>query len=91
MTVQNRLEFVYGQVAWMSGVLLLLVLLGSLSYDLFFAISLVGFLVMIEYTSPVDVTPTWRRRLRWILLAGLLLFGYVIVVRILRALPPGVL
>lgn len=90
MTVTNRLQFVYGQVAWMSGMLVVLVLLGSLSYELFFAGSLVGFLVMMEYTSPIDVTPRWRRRLRWFLIAGVLVFGLVVVDRILRALPPGV-
>lgn len=91
MPVTNRIQFVYGQVAWMSAMLVVLVLLGSLSYELFFAGSLVGFLVMMEYTSPVDVTPRWRRRLRWFLLGGVLVFGYVVVERIVGALPPGVL
>lgn len=90
MTVQRRLEFVHGQVAWMLAVTVVLVLLDSLSYALFFAGSFVGLLVMIEYTSPVEVTPAWRRRLRWVILLGLLVFGVVILERIVRALPPGV-
>lgn len=90
MTVKRRLEFVHGQVAWMAAVIIILFLLDAFSYELFFAGSFVGLLVMIEYTSTVEVTPTWRRRLRWIILIGLLVFGVVIVERIVRYLPPGV-
>lgn len=86
MTVQRRLEFVHGQVAWMSAVIIVLVLLNSFSYELFFAGSFVGLLVMIEYTSTVEVTPAWRSRLRWFVLLGLLAFGAVIAGRIITTL-----
>jgi hypothetical protein len=39
----------------------------------------------------VSVTPRWQRRLRWVVALGLLVFGYVIVRRILRILPESVL
>lgn len=69
---------------------LALVALGSLKLDLFSVVSLVGFLVVVELTAPFNVTPPWRRRLKWLILAGLLVFGYVVVRRILAILPPGV-
>jgi len=70
--------------------LVVLAVLGALSLELYFLVSLVGFLVVVELTSPVNVTPQWRSRLKWIVLLGLLLFGYVVVQRILRILPGGV-
>ena len=85
----RRLRFVHGVVAWMLCALLALVLLDSLSAELFFVLSLVGFLVVVELTAPFDLTPAWRRRLRWVVLAGLLVFGYVVVRRVLAILPPG--
>ena len=70
--------------------LVVLVVLGSLSLELFFVLSLIGFLVVVELTAPVAVTPRWRRRLVWIVALGLLVFGYVVVRRILEILPEGV-
>ncbi len=71
--------------------ILVLAVLEALSLELFFVLSLIGFLVIIELTAPLNVTPEWRARLRWLIAAGLLVFGYIVVRRILAILPPGVL
>ncbi len=84
------MRFVHGQVAWMVATVLVLALLGSLSYELFFVVALLGFLIVTELTAPVSITPTWRRRLRWVILLGLAGFTYVVIRRILEILPPGV-
>ena len=90
MTTRRRRQFVVGQTAWMLASLLGLVLLQSLSGELFFMLSLIGFLVVTELTAPFNVTPRWRRRLRWLIALGLVVFGYIVVRRILEILPPGV-
>jgi hypothetical protein len=69
---------------------LALALLDSLSYELFFVVSLIGFLVVVELTAPFEVTPRWRSRLKWLIGIGLLVFGYIVVRRILEILPAGV-
>ncbi len=84
------MRFVHGQIAWMLATAMVLVLLGSLSYELFFVVSLLGFLIVTELTAPIVITPAWRRRLRWIIALGLLGFAYVVVRRILEILPPEV-
>lgn len=88
---QPQLRFVHGQIAWMSAAAILLVFLKSLTYELFFVISLIGFLIMIEFTSPFAVSVRWRKRLRIILVLGLILFAYIIVIEILEILPEGIL
>jgi hypothetical protein len=75
----------------MLATILCLSLLGSLSLELFFVVSLIGFLVVVELTAPFNVTPRWRARLKWIILLGLAVFAYIVVRRILEILPPGVL
>ena len=75
----------------MLATIVVLAAVGSLSLELFFVLSLIGFLVVVELTSPVAVTPEWRRRLVWIVALGLLVFGYVVVRRILEILPEGVI
>jgi hypothetical protein len=91
MLTARRRRFVHGNVAWMLGTVVVLALLDSLSYELFFVVSLIGFLVVTELTAPFNVTPRWRRRLKWIIALGLLVFGYVVVRRILAILPEGIL
>ena len=90
MATRRRQRFVHAQLAWMLATVLALSLLGSLSYELFFVVSLIGFLVVVELTAPFNVTPRWRSRLKWLIALGLVVFGYVVVRRILAILPPGV-
>lgn len=91
MATRKRETFVHGVVAWALGTTLVLVVLDALTLELFFVSTLIGFLVVVELTAPFAVTPTWRRRLRWIILVGLAAFGYIVIRRILDILPPGVL
>jgi len=71
--------------------ILVLSLVGALSLDLFFVVSLIGLLVLVELTAPFAVTPRWRRRVRWIVVLGLLGFTAVVIRRILEILPRGLL
>lgn len=89
MATPRRIRFVHAQSAWMLAALLALVLLEALSLELFFVVSLIGFLVVTQLTAPFNVTPRWRARLKWVILVGLLVFGYIVVRRILEILPRG--
>ncbi|ACV11268.1 conserved hypothetical protein [Halorhabdus utahensis DSM 12940] len=77
-------------LAWALSALLVLVVLQSLSYELYFVLTLIGVLVVTELTAPFNLTPRWRSRLKWVILAGLVVFAYVVVRRILSILPEGV-
>lgn len=90
MTTWRRQRFVSATLAWCLGSALVLALLGSLEYELFFVTALIGFLVVVELTAPLNLTPTWRSRLKWLIGLGLVVFAYVVVRRILAILPPGV-
>lgn len=90
MVTRRRVRFVHASLAWMLASVLVLVLLNSLSYELVFVVSLIGFLVVVELTAPLNIQPAWRKRLRWVILLGLLVFGAIVVRRILAILPPGV-
>lgn len=86
-----REQFIYGQIAWMLGVIILLAALGSLSLELVFVLSLIGLLIIVELTAQINVTPRWRSRLKWVIGAGLLIFAGIVVRRIIEILPPEVL
>lgn len=91
MPTQRRTRFIYGFAEWMLLSLFVLTLLQSVTLELVFVISLIGFLVVVELTAPFSVTPQWRRRLKWIIAFGLLIFAVIVVRRILAILPPGVI
>jgi hypothetical protein len=91
MLTPRRQRFVTGQLAWMLAALVLLAALSALTLELFFVVSLIGFLVVTELTAPFAVRPRWRRRLLYVIVLGLVAFACVVVRRILAILPPGVL
>jgi len=91
MATERRQQFIHGQALWMLTTLLVLAALDSLTLDLFFVVSLIGLLVVIELTAAVNVTPRWRSRLKWLILAGLCGFGYIVIRRILEILPSGLI
>lgn len=88
----NRQQrFVRGQLAWMLGSVIGLSALGMLSIELFFVVSLVGLLALVELTQPVNVSPRWRSRLKWFVALGALGFVLFVVKRVLEFLPEGIL
>jgi len=91
MGLGKRRQFLYGVVAWMLSVIVLLTALESLTLELFFVMSLIGLLVVVELTAPFNVTPRWRRRLLPVIAIGLAGFGYIVIRRILEILPEGVI
>lgn len=74
----------------MIGAILVLGTMGWLTLETFFVISYLGFLVIIELTPPFTVTPQWRRRLLWLVVGGLGVFGYIVIRRILEIIPQEV-
>jgi len=91
MAVTRRRWFVHAHLAWMVTAALVLSLFDSLTYELFFVASLIGFLVVTQLTAPFRITAPWRRRLRWITVFGLLGFILILVQRVLATLPPDVI
>lgn len=82
MATRRRSRFITAQLAVMLASVLVLVVLDAFSLELFFVLSLIGLLVTTELTAPFTTTPAWRRRLRWVILLGLLGFGYIVARRI---------
>ena len=84
MAIHRRYRVVYGQITWMLTVILLMTLLGTLSVEAFFVLSVIGLLIVTGLTEPRAVRPGWRRRLRVLLLVGLAGLAYLVGRRALR-------
>lgn len=75
----------------MLGGMFALLLFEVFSLNAFFAVSFVGFLLLMELTTPANLSPRWRTRLRWLVALGLLGMAYVAVQRLLSLVPDGAL
>lgn len=91
MPTRVRQRFVYGQLAVMLGGVFALLLFGVLSLNAFFVVSFVGFLLLLEVTTPTNLSPQWRTRVRWLLALGFVVMAYVGVRRLLSLVPEGAL
>lgn len=75
MSATPRQRFLAVQVLSMLALLCGMILVGRLRVDLFLVASLVGFVLLLEYTSPFVVRPPWRLRLRPVVVAGFAAFA----------------
>jgi membrane protein implicated in regulation of membrane protease activity len=90
MGTVHRMQFVWMQTAWMLATVVFLVTLEALTLELYVLLTSVGLLVVAEFTAGLSTAPDWRRRLRWLLVALVLVAAAIIVRRVLEILPPGV-
>ena len=86
MTTAKRQRFITGVTAWMVATVIVLTALGSIAAELFFVLSLIGFLVVVELTAPINVTPRWRRRLLVVVGLGIIIFGGIVLRRVVSIL-----
>jgi len=82
-TVSQR-RFLLAQAAWTAVTVALLAAVGSLSAELVFVGSFLGFALLTALTAPVHARPAWRSRLRFPLIFGTLVFLVVVGMRTLE-------
>lgn len=71
--------------AWMFIVLFFLIL-GDNNPDIeiFFVLNLIGFLVLVELTTPFNFKPEWKERLKWVVLIGTIGFSYIVIKKVMK-------
>lgn len=83
----KQYRFVRIFAAWLCGSTIVLTVLNAMELELFFVLSLLGFLILTELSAPINIRPEWRRRLRWAIAVGIIIFTGVVVRRALAILP----
>ena len=76
---------------WIAVVAGLLSVINAFSFELFYVLSFLGFLVIVELFVPTGVTVGGRRAIEIFTVVGLLGFLYFIYKQLLTILPPGVI
>jgi len=84
--MRRSVQFINTQTSVMLLILLCLVLINSLSVEFFLITSFISLLILTELTDLSAVRPRWRTRLWWLIIGGLLIFGYIVGRRALSVL-----
>lgn len=84
MATARQRRFLYAQSGWTLACIAILASVGSLSLELVFVGSFLGFALVTALTAPVHARPAWRSRLRWPLVAGTVVFLVIVGIRTLE-------
>ncbi|WP_254273441.1 hypothetical protein [Haloarcula marina] len=84
MTTPRQRRFLFALVGWVLGGAALLATADALTLERAFVVGFLGLVLLTALTAPVHVAPRWRRRLRWPLLVGGLVFLAFVTVRTLQ-------
>jgi hypothetical protein len=71
----QRIVVIFG--AWAFLALAVLAVFGSLSYEYFFVLCLIGFLVIVELSGPFASRPRWRSRVNAVILPDVVVFALI--------------
>jgi hypothetical protein len=76
--------YIFG--GWILGVLTLLAMFNSISYEYFFVLCLIGFLIIVELSGPFTVRPAWRSRVNIVIAIGVIIFSLIVIKKVLDIL-----
>ena len=71
---------------WLSLITVLLFLAQSVDLSIFFVLALIGFLIIVELMSPKYIQPGYLRYIKYLLAAGIVVFGLIVVQKVMEIL-----
>jgi hypothetical protein len=71
---------------WLALIAVFMILAQSFNVEIFFVLSLIGFLIIIELIAPKYFQPGYMRYIRYILAAGIVIFGVIVVQKVIDIL-----
>ena len=71
---------------WLTFIALFMLLAQSFNFEIFFVLSLIGFLIIVEIISLKYIQPGYMRYIRYILAASIVIFGVIVVQKVLEIL-----
>jgi len=73
-------------IIWFAVITGLMLLNQALDLEVFFVLTLIGLLVVVELIDPVTVQPRYMRRIKYVVAVGVLLFGIIVASKVMEIL-----
>ena len=86
MTEQKKELAIAALVIWLLLVIFFMILARNLSLEIFFVLWLIGLLVIVELISPAFVRPSYLRYLKYVIAAGVVIFGAIVAQKVMEIL-----
>lgn len=80
----QKLIFTFG--GWAFATLVVLAILDNISFESFFVICLIGFILITMLSGPYIARPRWRSRVNIVVLAGVVVFLFIVTDKALNIL-----
>ena len=71
---------------WLIVIAFFMLFAQSVNLELFFVLSLIGFLIIVEIIAPNYIQPGFMRYIRYLLATGIVIFGVIIVQKVMEIL-----
>ncbi len=68
---------------WLTLIAVFMILAQNVGIEIFFVLSLIGFLIIVELIGPKYVQPRSLRYIWYILAAGIAIFGAIVVLKVM--------
>jgi hypothetical protein len=68
--------------AWVLSAAGFMILAGSPDLEIYYVIFLIGLLIIVELIDTISVTPRYLSHLRYIIAAGVVIFGWIVAVKV---------
>jgi uncharacterized membrane protein len=72
--------------AWLTSISGIMLLVQSVDLEIFFVLSLIGFLTLVELISPKYIQLGYQRYIRYILTVALVIFGLIVAQKVIEIL-----
>jgi hypothetical protein len=86
MTLRNRQTALFIILFWLVSIIFFMILSTYFDLELYFGLSFLGILIMIEMLDTVFVKPRYILYLRYVVAAGVIIFGAIVARKILEIL-----
>jgi hypothetical protein len=71
---------------WLTLIAFFMLLAQSVDFEIFFVLSLIGFLIIVELITPKYIEPGYLRYIRYLLAVGIVIFGVIVVQKVMEIL-----
>ena len=82
MSIKQRIPVIV-LIIWFAVITAFMLLNQALDLEVFFVLALIGLLVVVELIDTATVQPRTLRRIKYVIAVGVLLFGYIVVNKIM--------
>ena len=71
---------------WLTLIAVFMLLAQSVNFEIFFVLSLIGFLIIVELIAPKYIQTGFQRNIRYLLVVAILIFGLIVALKVLEIL-----